>query len=64
MMSPNENAVSNSIVLELESTRAAFQVLLDSLSEDDFRRQSLNPGGTNGEILAQSVFGFFIMNVL
>jgi hypothetical protein len=48
----------------LESTPAAFHALLDSLSEDDFRKQSLNPGWTNGEILAHMLFGFMILNVL
>ena len=37
---------------ELAAARAEFHALLDSLSEEDFRRQSLNPGWTNGEILA------------
>jgi hypothetical protein len=37
---------------------------LDSLSEQDFHRQSLNPGWTNGEILAHVTFGFIIINVL
>ena len=48
----------------LESNRAAFHALLDSLTEDDLRRQSLNPGWTNGEILAHMLFGFMILNVL
>jgi DinB family protein len=48
----------------LESTRAAFHALLDSLTEDDLRKQSLNPGWTNGEILAHMLFGFMILNVL
>jgi hypothetical protein len=49
---------------ELESTRAAFHALLDSLTEGDLRKQSLNPGWTNGEILAHMLFGFIILNVL
>jgi hypothetical protein len=52
------------IKAELESTRVAFHALLDSLTEDDSRKQSLNPGWTNGEILAHMLFGFEILNVL
>jgi uncharacterized damage-inducible protein DinB len=49
---------------ELAAARAEFHALLDSLSEEDFRRQSLNQGWTNGEILAHMTFGFIIVNVL
>lgn len=49
---------------ELESARASFHALLASLSEEDLRRRSLNPGWTNGEILAHIVFGFIVVNVL
>jgi hypothetical protein len=49
---------------ELETTRARFHSLLASLSERDFQKQSLNPGWTNGEILAHMTFGFIIVNVL
>lgn len=52
------------IRLELESARAAFHTLLDSLREGDLHRQSLNPGWTNGEILAHMTFGFIITNAL
>jgi uncharacterized damage-inducible protein DinB len=53
-----------SIRMELETTRNAFHDLLSSLSADDFRRQSLNPGWTNGEILAHMTFGFIILKTL
>jgi hypothetical protein len=53
-----------SIRSELESTRKTFQTVLDSLSEGDLRRQSLNPGWTNGEILAHILFGFIILDAL
>ncbi|MDQ2691398.1 MAG: DinB family protein [Chloroflexota bacterium] len=33
------------------------------MSEKDFRKQSLNPGWTNGEILAHMTFGFIITDV-
>ena len=49
---------------ELETARAKFHAILDSFSEADFRQQSLNPGWTNGEILAHMTFGFMIVDVL
>lgn len=52
------------ILDQLNAARAEFHKLLDSLSEQDFQRQSLNPGWTNGEILAHMTFGFIIINVL
>lgn len=52
------------IRLQLDSARVAFHRLLDSLSEEDFQKQSLNPGWTNGEILAHMTFGFIIIDVL
>lgn len=63
MTSINNNR-AQSIQIELEAARSAFHALLDSLSEEDLRRQSLNPGWTNGEILAHMTFGFIIVNVL
>lgn len=52
------------ILTQLNAAHASFHALLDSLSEQDFHRQSLNPGWTNGEILAHMTFGFIIINVL
>jgi len=52
------------ILLQLDTARAEFHQLLDSFSEKDFQRQSLNPGWTNGEILAHMTFGFMIVDVL
>jgi hypothetical protein len=52
------------IIAELNGARTDFHHLLDILSEQDFQRQSLNPGWTNGEILAHMTFGFIIINVL
>jgi hypothetical protein len=62
----NENALTmkEAIYKELGTTRAKFHALLDSLSEADFEKQSLNPGWTNGEILAHMTFGFIVINVL
>ncbi len=63
-MIPTPPSPKESIRAELESTRASFHALLDSLTEDDFHRQSLNPGWTNGEILAHMTFGFIILMAL
>ncbi len=52
------------IQTELESTRGAFHALLAALTQEDFRKQSRNPGWTNGEILAHMLFGFMILRVL
>ena len=52
------------ILHQLDTARADFHRLLASLSDADFRRPSLNPGWTNGEILAHMTFGFLIINVL
>lgn len=49
---------------ELETTRAKFHSLLDSFSEEDFQKRSLNPGWTNGEILAHMTFGFMVIDLL
>ena len=49
---------------EFEATRASFHALMDSLTEADWHRPSLNPGWTNGEILAHMLFGFIILNAL
>jgi hypothetical protein len=52
------------ILAQLKTAHLSFHDLLDSLSEQDFHKQSLNPGWTNGEILAHMTFGFIIINVL
>jgi DinB superfamily len=49
---------------ELETARSTFHALLNSLSEADLDKQSLNPGWTNGEILAHMTFGFIVVNAL
>ena len=64
MTPPNDKNVADSIRSEFESTRSSFHALLDSLSEEDLQRQSLNPGWTNGEILAHMLFEFIILNAL
>lgn len=49
---------------ELTRARARFHQLHESLSEGDFQKHSLNPGWTNGEIMAHMAFGFMILNAL
>jgi hypothetical protein len=63
-MSANHRDAKEAIHAELESTRARFHALLASLSDEDFRRQSHNPGWTNGEILAHMTFGFIVTDAL
>jgi len=52
------------ILEQLEIAQKEFHGLLDSLSEQDFHKRSLNLGWTNGEILAHMTFGFIILNAL
>ena len=49
---------------ELVAAHAEFHSLLDSLSDDDWRRRSHNPGWTNGEILFHMALGFFLLPTL
>jgi hypothetical protein len=63
-MNTKHQETKATIRTELESTRATFHTLLDSLSENDLRKKSRNPGWTNGEILAHMTFGFIILNAL
>ena len=50
--------------MEMESTSSTFHTLLDSLSDEDLRRKSNNPGWSNGEILFHMVFAFMILSAL
>jgi hypothetical protein len=63
-MNTSNQATREAIRGELEAARTKFHKLLDSLSEQDFKKQSLNPGWTNGEILAHMTLGFIVINVL
>ena len=63
-MSTGHQKTKDAIRAELEAIRATFHALLDSLSENDLRKKSCNPGWTNGEILAHILFGFIILNAL
>jgi len=56
--------IRTGIRMGLEEARRTFHALLDSMDEEDFQRQSLNPGWTNGEIMAHITFGFMILNSL
>lgn len=58
------NSRREEILAQLSAARAEFHGLVDTLSEQDFQTQSLNPGWTNGEILAHMTFGFIVVNVL
>jgi hypothetical protein len=62
-MYANKNSKREEILAQLGHARDSFHRLLDSLSESDLRRQSLNPGWTNGEIIAHMTFGFIITDV-
>lgn len=64
MASSHNRSVAEAIRSELETTRNSLHSLLESLPESDVHRQSLNPGWTNGEILAHILFGFIILNAL
>ncbi|MDO8716869.1 MAG: DinB family protein [Dehalococcoidales bacterium] len=48
----------------MESTSSTFHALLDSLSDQDLRRKSNNPGWSNGEILFHMAFAFMILSAL
>ena len=63
-MNYNHQQTKDAIRLELEATRKVFHTLLDSLSENDLYRKSLNAGWTNAEILVHMTFGFIILNAL
>jgi len=63
-MNTNDQPMKEAAQAELEATRATFHELLASLSENDLRKKSCNPGWTNGEILVHMTFGFIILNAL
>ena len=63
-MNIKHQETKDAIWAEMEATRTVFHALVASLSENDLRRKSRNPGWTNGEILAHITFGFIILNAL
>lgn len=52
------------ILSSLNSVHDEFHALIESVSEPGWKKQSLNPGWTNGEIMAHILFGFIILNAL
>lgn len=64
MAAPHAESIKARLRAELESTRADFQGLLHTFSEEEWRRQSRNPGWTNGQILFHMTFGFMILRSL
>jgi len=63
-MTTDPQTTKAAVRAELEATRSTFHALLDSLSEEDLQKKSLNPGWSNGEILAHMLFGFIVISVL
>ena len=63
-MMPDPQTNKEVIRTELAAARTEFHSLLGTLTEGDLHKISLNPGWTNGEILAHMTFGFIILNVL
>jgi hypothetical protein len=59
-----ESEIKAALRVEFESTRSSFLTLLNSLSDEDLRKKSLNSGWTNGEILFHMTFAFMILNSL
>src|SRR5512143_3055624 len=64
MATTGEGSAARLIRADLDATRASILSLLDSFSKEDWRRQSRNPGWTNGEVMAHMVFGFVVVIVL
>ena len=63
-MTTDSQTTKDTIRGELATARSEFHALLDSLAAEDLHKKSLNPGWTNGEILAHITFGFIILNAL
>lgn len=64
MQKDGSDVTRQAIRKEYETTRSEFRATLDSLSDEDLRRKSLNAGWTNGEILFHITFGFVILSSL
>ncbi len=64
MRSDHTEITRETIKKEFETARSEFHELLSSLSDEDLKRRSLNPGWTNGEILFHVTFGFMILSSL
>lgn len=61
---PDSQDRSAAIRAEIEATGSSFHALLDSLTDEDLRRQSHNPGWTNGEVLFHIVLAFILVPFL
>jgi len=59
-----DKSTKENLLADINSAGVEFQSLVDSLTPQDFQRQSLNTGWTNGEIVAHILFGFVILTVL
>ena len=65
MFAPGQSTrTKETLRAELEASRLAFHALLDSLSETDCKKKSLNPGWTNEELLFHMALGFFVLLTL
>jgi hypothetical protein len=64
MEAPQAESIKAGLRAELESTRADFHELLQTLSDEAWHRQSRNLGWTNGQILFHMTFGFMILRSL
>jgi hypothetical protein len=64
MAAPDAGTVRERLRAELATTRSDFHRLLQALSDEEWRRQSKNPGWTNGQILFHMTFGFMILRSL
>ncbi len=53
--------VKGTLRVELASSRIAFHVLLDSLSDGDLQKHSTNAAWTNKHIVVHMAMGFFIL---
>ncbi len=60
MQTDNKRAIA----AVLRANRAEFHALLDSMSAADRRRESLNPGWTNQEVLFHMTFAFMLIPAL
>lgn len=55
------NNIKKDLLKEYEKTHQDFHSLLNSISEEDLKKKSLNSGWTNGEILFHMLLGFIIL---
>ncbi len=64
MTVPAQINVRDSIMAEYAAAQATFHTLLDSMSDDDLKRQSRNPGWKNGQILFHMTLGFMVVSAI